>query len=430
LSISLKVSKQAMFRIAALFIFLLFSVPVWAQTDYTAMGVDDLFKLARENAFNGEREEARKICTVILTKSPGYKDVKILMGRTYAWDGNRIEAKRLFREVLAEDDTYLDAYIALIDVEMWDDKPDVALAEADKALAYHPNNIELLLKKVKVLLSLKREEDALFTLSKIEAIDPACKPCKEIRRSLKAGKFKHTVSASFAMDFYDKVFDPMYYSAIQFGTKTKAGTVIGRINYSHRFGDNGVQPEIDYYPGLWKGAYGYLNYGYTSSSLFARHRFGAEVYQSLPISLEASIGLRYLYFGGSSDVTIYTASLGWYYKNYWFSLRPYITPGNGSFSRSLNFTTRRYFSDANNYVGFTTGAGFSPDQRRIQSNTGLENNNIYFLKSQKFEFNFQKSIRYNLTWSLDLSYSHQELAFSYGDFVNVMGFTTGIRMRF
>jgi YaiO family outer membrane protein len=418
-----------MTRLLTTGILLLFFSIAQAQTNYDSLGVDELFSLARQKAFNGEREESRRICSIILTRSPGYADVKILMGRTYAWDGNRNEARRLFREVIIADEDNLDAYTALIDVELWDDKPETALAEADKALAFYPNNTDLLLKKVKALLALKREDEALLVLSRIEAIDPACKPCREIRESLKAAKFKHTFSANVAMDYYDKVFDPMYYSAIQFGTKTKAGTVIGRVNYAYRFNQSGVQPEVDYYPGLWKGAYGYFNYGFTTSSLFARHRIGAEVYQSLPHSLEASLGVRYLNFGGASDVTIYTGSLGWYYKNYWFAVRPYITPGNGSFSRSLNVIARRYFKDANNYIGLTGGAGFSPDQRRIQSNEGLLSNNIYFLESQKAELNIQKSIRYNMVWTLDLSYSHQELSFSYGDFLNVMGFTTGIKIR-
>lgn len=401
-----------------------------AQTNYDSLGVDDLFTLAREKAFNGEREESRKICSIILGRSPGYADVKILMGRTYAWDGNRAEARRLLNEVLKNDDQNLDAYTALTDVEMWDDKYETALAVANKALGIYPNNKDLLLKKVNALIDLKREDEALLTLAQVEALDPACEVCKEIRQKLKASKFKHSASINFAIDFYDKVFDPMYYSAMQFGTQTKSGSVIARVNYAHRFGDNGFQPEIDYYPRLWKGAYGYLNYGFTTSSLFARHRVGAEIYQSLPASFEASLGIRYLYFGGSSDVTIYTGSIGWYFKNYWFSLRPYITPGNGSFSRSLNFTTRRYFKDANNYIGLSAGAGFSPDQRRIQSNEGLMTNNIYFLKAQKAELNFQKSINYRTVASLDLYYAHQELVFSYGEYVNVTGFTIGIKTRF
>jgi YaiO family outer membrane protein len=419
-----------MIRLIIISTLLLLAPAAFAQPDYNTMGVDDLFTLAKEKAFNGQRTEARRICTVILAKSPGYADVKILMARTYAWDGNRSEARKLLKEVTAEDPKNIDGYSSLIDVELWDDKPDAAIAEADRILSVYPNNTDILLKKVKALTDLKKEDDALIVLSRVEAIDPGCKPCKEIRESLKAKKFRHTLSASYGIDFYDKVFDPMHYGLVQFGTKTRVGTVIGRMNYAHRFGSDGIQPEIDYYPGLWKGAYAYLNYGFTTSSLFARHRVGAELYQMLPRSFEASLGLRYLNFGGASDITIYTGSLGWYYKNYWFSLRPYITPDNGSFSRSLNFTARRYFADANNYIGFTLGAGFSPDQRRIQSNTGLENNNnIYLLRSQKAEINLQKSIRYNLIWILDLTYSHQELIFSHGDFVNVMGFTTGFRLR-
>src|SRR5690348_6487363 len=97
-------------RMLTTVIFLLLVASVKAQTGYDTLGVDELFKIAREKAFGGEREESRKICTLILSRSPGYADVKILMGRTYAWDGNRAEARRLFKEVIAADEDNLDAY--------------------------------------------------------------------------------------------------------------------------------------------------------------------------------------------------------------------------------------------------------------------------------------------------------------------------------
>lgn len=406
------------------------AISVNAQTDYRSMGVDDLYTLARQKAFNGEREEARRICRIALEKSPNYHEIAILMGRTYAWDGKREDAKKVYNTILVKEPQHIETVLALADVEIWDNKPLEAVAVLDSCLAVYPNNFELLLKKGKALIEAKQEKEALMVLNRAIDINPGSLAGIELIQKIKTARLKYTLSVNAASDLFSAYFDPMHYLSLQFGTVTKPGTLVGRINYANRFSQSGVQPEVDFYPGLWKGAYAYLNYGFTSSSLFARHRLGAEIFQALPRSFETSAGLRYMDFGAGSSITIYTASLGWYHKSYWFSARTFITPSNGDISRSLNLTTRKYFADANNYIGITAGAGFSPDARRIQTNTGFEpGNNIYLLKAQKIELSWQKSIRYNMSLLMDVYYSHQELSFSYGEYVNIFGFNMGIRIR-
>jgi YaiO family outer membrane protein len=413
-----------------LFIVMLMTTMIYAQVDTSSMSADDLFTIARGKAFNGEREEARRLCKLALEKNPNYLEIAVFMGRTYSWDGKRDEARKVFKEVLEKEPAHIEATLAIADVELWDDKPLEALVYLDKCLATYPNNYDLLFKKAKALVNAKRDDEALMVLGRAIEIQPGSKECNDLKQSIKSPKLKHTITVNGAADYYSSYYDPMYYSSIQFGTITKLGSLIGRVNYAHRFGDDGIQPEVDFYPTLWKGAYGYFNYGFTTSDLFSRHRVGAEIFQKLPKSFEISYGLRYLNFGPGSNVTIYTASVGWYYKSYWFSARTYITPSEGTYSRSLNFTARKYFKDANNYLSMIVGGGFSPDARRIQTNAGLDaGNNIYFLKSQKVGLGFQKSVRYNILWTGDVYYSNQELSFSYGEYVQVVGFTTGIKIR-
>jgi YaiO family outer membrane protein len=403
---------------------------VYAQSDST-QNVDELFSLAREKAFGGEREEARRLCKLALEKNPNYLEIAVFMGRTYAWDGNKAEARAVIKDVLAKEPYYIEAVLAIADVEIWDDKPLEALTYLDHCLTKFPNDPDLMVKKGKALIAAKREEEALIVLARAIELKPGNKDAILLKQGIKGKKLKHTLYVNIAGDFYSRAdLNQMYYSAIQFGTVTKRGALIGRVNYANRFGDNGIQPEVDFYPTLWKGAYAYLNYGFSTSSLFSRHRVGAELYQSLPKGLEASVGVRYLNFNGGTDVSIYTASIGWYIKNYWLNARTFITPDNGSFGRSLTLTARRYFADADNYFSLYANAGFSPDARRIQTNTGLDaGNNIYFLKAQKVGVILQKSVRYNMYVYGEAYYSNQELGASYGDFVHIIGITTGLKIR-
>lgn len=416
-------------KVFLLVIVFLVSTGIYAQVDTSSMSADDLFTVARGKAFNGEREEARRLCKLALDKNPNYLEIAVFMGRTYAWDGRRDDARKVFKEVLEKEPAHIEATLALADVELWDDKPLEALVYLDKGLAVNPNNYDLLFKKAKALVNAKRENEALLVLGRAVEIQPGSKECIDLKQSIKSPKLKHTISVNGAADYYsDPNFGRMYYSSVQFGTITKLGSLIARVNYAHRFGDDGIQPEVDFYPTLWKGAYGYFNYGFTTSNLFSRHRVGAEIYQKLPKGFELSYGFRYLYFDSITEVSIYTVSVGWYYKSYWFNARTYITPSEGTFSRSLNLTARKYFKDADNYIGMVAGAGFSPDARRIQTNAGLDSgNNIYFLKSQKVGLGFQKSVRYNILLTGDVYYSHQEQWV--GEYINVVGFTIGLKIR-
>jgi len=155
----------------------------------------------------------------------------------------------------------------------------------------------------------------------------------------------------------------------------------------------GIQPEVDLCPRISNGVYGYFDYGYSESSLFPVHRAGGEIYKKLPKGLEASAGLRYLNFSATSTVFIYTGSIGWYYKDYWISFRPFVTQGT---PLSYTLSLRRYFKDADNYPGVTGGVGFSPDDHRMQSSNGLSTNNIYILQTQKFGVIWKKNLKKTL----------------------------------
>jgi YaiO family outer membrane protein len=142
---------------------------------------------------------------------------------------------------------------------------------------------------------------------------------------------------------------------------TALGPVIGRVNYADRFGEPGVQLEADAYPRLGPSAYAYLNAGYAPSGFFPTWRFGAELYGNFPGGWEASAGARELRFD-SSHVTLYTGSIGKYVGNYWLSLRPYAQSREGSPSASATLTGRRYFADADQFVGASVGYGKTPSE--------------------------------------------------------------------
>lgn len=413
-----------------LFIFLFSGSLISFSQEWKNLGTDELFELARAEAFDGDRKKAREMLIYLKEKSPNYADVRILLGRTYAWDGDRERAKKEFKKVLENNPDYQDALNALIDVQMWGDEYKSALSTANIGLKYYPTFEDFIYKKASSLNSLERYEEASATLNDLLAINPASERGIALRQTIKVSQLRYDLDVRVGADFFSRTFDPAYYGSLALGRKNDWGSSLARVNYSRRFSDSGIQGEIDLYPTIKKGVYGYLNYGFSKSSLFPDHRFGAEVFTKLPKSFEGSIGLRHLIFS-PTNITIYTGSLGWYYKSMWLSARPFITPDKkAGTSFSIGLTARRYFSNPSTYFELSGGFGYSPDVRTIQSGQGLATDELFTLKAQRFGLAVQKQLKYNWIASLNANFAHQELTFDLGNYVWITSIVGNITYRF
>ncbi len=323
------------------------------------------FEEARNYAFNGEREKARSICREILAE--GFNsDVALLMGRTYAWDGKYDSARVVLQNVLVQKPGNMEAYDALSDVEFWADNNEKAIEYCDDALKIEPESSSFTLKKARILYSEEKYDDAVSVLEdflhkKYSGNGEIIKKLDEYRLE----SLKNKIRLVYTFDYFDKEFnrDPWHLVAISYGRKTKLGTVIARVNYARRFGNQGIQYELDAYPKISENNYGYLNYGLSTDGLFPKNRYGAEWYHNFPHAFEGSIGFRLLDFG-SSGVDIYTATFGKYVGNYWISLRSYVTPDSTGTSVSGALSARRYFSDSEDYIGLKLSYGVSPDDNQ------------------------------------------------------------------
>lgn len=386
----------------------------WLLFAQTVFGqVDSLFNVARNYAFNGKRVEARAICDSILVLSPNYADVLLLKGRTFSWDGMRKEARFEFYKVIKRDSTNTEAWEALSDVEYWDDNTREALKVTNTGLARNPNTKGLMLKRTKYLIDLDSLLAAEQELKRIKEIDTACTECAALAETIYERKAVSHVAFGASADYFQGLDRLFLYQYIQYGHKNPNNSMIFRVNFNQRYQSNGFQPEIDMYPSLKKYGYLYLNYAYSLYTLFPRHRVGFEWYKGLPRSYEMSIGGRYMDFGGGSTVWIFTGSLTKYVGNYALIARPFITPDptTKSTSVSLILNIRRYTLDADNYIGLTAGAGYSPDQRVFLTGASLntEVKSIYYMQAYRVGLIWYKSYKFRHVFNADIDYRYQEL---------------------
>jgi YaiO family outer membrane protein len=281
---------------------------------------------------------------------------------------------------------------------------------------------------------LQRDDDAMSVLMQLYKLNKDHIAAGDLRRAVALQSSKYTIGADYSYEKYSRTFDPMQYASLSLSRRTGFGSVIARLNYAHKFGYIGYQEEVDFYPRIADGKYAYLNYGYSGSNIFPRHRFGAEYFMMFPAAFEGSIGLRYLYFDAESKVGFYTLSIGWYVSDYWISLRAYVTPwkfpiGVTDISRSFNLTVRYYFANPENYIGARIGSGVSPDQKRVLVETGVYDVQVYLFKSQSANLTWQQTISPFTLFNLNFDYTHQELTFSPGEYVDVSAISVWIRVK-
>ena len=358
-------------------------------TAQNQVNTDSLFTEAKKSAKSNDYDKAEKLCKEILSiKEDG--DVRFYLGLMYSWDGKYDDARRELKKVQETRPTSEEVIIARANNELWSDNSQAALEILDKALIDNPNNEEFLYLKAKALKALGRYDEAIAVLEKLLKINPNSKKAQELLNFIKVAKAKNKLSANYVNDFFDSG-QPWYWAYLQYSRKIPIGSVIARLNYSHRFDIDGLQFETDAYLNTGKSNYIYLNAGISDGNLFPKYRFGFEFYQSLPKSFEASLGFRQLWFS-SSNVTIYTGSLGKYWKKYWFSIRAYVTPSGGRTSFTEVFQTRRYFGDRENYLGLQYSHGSSPDD----IHKFLDNADKLRLKSDKVKLTYNR--RFAVFW--------------------------------
>ncbi len=363
----------------------LFILGILVLSGVTAKLTAQTFEEARNLAFSGEREKARDICRQILAVEFN-SDVALLLGRTFAWDGLYDSARFVFSNVLVQKPGNTEAFDALSDVEYWSGNYEKAIEYCDEALKINPGAKEFILKKARILRSDEKHVESVSLLEDYLQKNPGSSEFIIKLKEYRPDAMKNSIRLSYTVDLFDAGFnrDPWQITALSYSRKTKLGSVIARVNLADRFGEKGFQYEMDAYPKLGENSYGYLNYGYAEKSLFPKNRFGAEWYQNFPNAWEGSLGMRLLGFK-SSKVDIYTATFGKYIGNYWLSLRSFVTPDSDGTSVSGLMLVRRYFTDAENYIGLRLGYGISPDDNRNRINS--EQNLTLKTRSVRGEFN-------------------------------------------
>jgi len=372
---------------------------------------------------------------VLVNKPATDVETSLLWASTLSWRGDYDLARSSFNTILSKTKNNREAWISAIKNELYAKNYATALGLSNKALVHIENDEEII--RLQAIATdgvngLSYAEDGWYNVDSAVktklVVTKKQKPTvaksiedknEELERKtpVTEEKLKNSVMVNSSVTFYDQRFDPITTSSIAFKRQTPYGSIIPRINNSNRVGKNGIQLDIDLYPKIAKGFYAYVNYGYSESDLYPNHKVGGDIYYNHKSGFEFSGGGRLINFA-TRDVKSITNSLGYYKGNYYFSLRSYITPESNNLTNvSGNLLVRKYLKDAENYMGFNVGYGFSPELRQFTSGDQLLAETLLYIESQRLSFEYQFTSKNNLSaYRTNVGVLRQEQSFDPGSY--------------
>lgn len=387
--------------LGSLVLFIILPLQIYSQQTLSA---DDLFLKARTAAFeNKDYPTSIALAKEALEKAPNYTDISVFLGRVYTWNKDPESARAVFEGLSQRGVQDEDYFIAYASLEYWNDQYTKSIEILDQGLSYHPQSEALLLLKAKVYFADKQYAEAENAVKKVLEINNKNTEAVNLAVRINELNSKNAIGITYNYSHFDKQFDHDWHIVgVSYKRVTSIGSVILRGNYASKFGQSGTQLELEAYPRLSPMFYLYVGGAYSGDvGIFPKYRTGVSLNANLPHSFEAEIGYRQLYF--TDNIWLYTASVGKYYKNFWFNLRAYLTPDNSNISQSYTATVRYYTRSAQDYLAFQIGSGISPEENR----NNLLGNDAYKLKTFKIGAEYNFSVKSNL-FSIGTMYYNQE----------------------
>ena len=363
-----------------------------------------VLKEAREAATSGRRPEALRILEAQLTANPRDVDSRLLYGLVLSWSGRYDDARRELEQVLKQSPAYTDARVALANVEWWSGQYDRLDRVASEGLKQQPDNTQWMIYRARALDGLGQPQRARRVVDSVLSSEPGNIGARALGERLDSQLRPWSAQISTTVDWFDDDRATWKETAATLGRITPIGTVLARGSYSERFGLSDTQFELEAYPRIRPGTYGYVNFGASfDKALYPASRVGLELYQSLGGGFEGSLGWRRLDFASATN--IYVGTLTKYAGNWMLTGKLYFVPAEPSDSTSYHGVVRRYFgADGTSFLGVGYSHGFSREEiRNLSDLITLDSDTV------RGEFDWRLGTRFRAAASG--STSRQERAF-------------------
>ena len=314
------------------------------------------FLLARALAFSGQWDEALRVLDGLSLAHPENTDLLVFRARVKSWKHDFQAAEAGYAEVLRLNPGNSEAQTGLAEIASWKGDYSTALALYRQVLEKEPLNPDIHFRLGRVHLwqgSFARAEENFQSALRLDPQN------KEYKRALLKARPRLQEKFELRYELQSDNFDDgraRYLDqnlALQLNLFKKTGPFVLKFNHTERSGLKDSRYGLEFYPTLWKRAYGYVDIAYSPSyECYPRTAYLFEAYQSVRGSVEVSFGFRRMNFA-QEGVSQYLGSLGYYFGRYLAYWRWYYAPGEPI---AWLANIRRYFStDSFLFIGFGQG---------------------------------------------------------------------------
>jgi YaiO family outer membrane protein len=345
------------------------------------------FMLAQAYAHSNRWQEALNVLEKIMTAHPDNMDALLLWSRVKSWEGEYKVSENGYRKVLLIDANNIEAKIGLAETASWTGDYAKAIDIYKSLLLHEPSNPEIYYRLGLVFKWEGNYAKAKENFRTAVGMDP---DNQDYQRALAASRpqFGNKLEVRYLQRIESFSDDREHYRdqsvIFLFAPPGKRGTFVIEANQTRRLNGQDRQFGIEYYPQLWKGAYGFFDLSYSPKALwYPQTSFGAEVYQTFLSSAEFSLGYRRMSFE-ENPVSIYLGSLGYYLGNFYSTFRWYYSARQNIDSFSWTVNVRRYFSQDNFlFVSYGQGSRLfdaaTIDDFLITQNRSIQTGVIWYL---------------------------------------------------
>lgn len=329
-----------------------------------AQPASDVRAQARTAAIAGRRSEAVSMLETHLAAYPRDVDARLLLGVVLSWDGKYDEARTELRRVLDQSPTYNDARVALANVAWWTGSYEELRQLAETARVQRPYDTEWFMQEARALDGLGRYREARAVVLALLARQPGHVQARALRTRLDARLRPWSLTVGYGGDRFSDDREPWGEYQASLNRQTTVGSLIGRVSRAERFGLSDSMVEVEFYPTIRPGTYGFASFGMSKDdTLYPNYRVAADLYQSLGRGMEASIGMRRLGFTSTTD--IYVGTLTKYVGNWMLTGKAFAIPDFHGPQDSISYhaVVRRYIKgDGESFLGAGYSRGYSREE--------------------------------------------------------------------
>ena len=108
-----------------------------------------------------------------------------------------------------------DAYVALSDFEFWNHNDSLVIPILDRGLQYHPQSVQLLLRKAKALDRMREYYDAIVLTDSVLQLDRNNTEARALSQKLRDNISKNSIGLKYDYVTFDKQFpDPWHFVSL------------------------------------------------------------------------------------------------------------------------------------------------------------------------------------------------------------------------